>query len=528
MITLLSKRPLLPVVFVVILLFLVTVIWRVNAYAPNNDVVNIDATYHTLLTMKSLDQGDMREHLFLPLVSLSENGAEKYIQWGDTVPDDNGNYYYTSFPQLGFVVPLFLLKIFSAEISVINLMFVNFFFESVTIILLMILTYRIFRDTRSDSTVAAAIFTGLIAVIYMFSLEVFYSQGIIYWAQSLMQPILIGEILVIYMMVSVKKFKPYLAGILGMLVFAGILTEWTGYVSAAAIIAYLVYRAIKLNMLSYVIYSAIATGSALVGVLAYLVPFIINTQFSEFIAISARRFTARHTPENFSPTLEQLGLSYLESFGPFIIAIMVCVAMLYINKTSWAVFRTTARRYMYLLLLAALPLIENIIMRQHAYQYNFDRLKLFIPLAIIAVIIYTSAHSKMMRTAVACTLLLSVVVSAVQISLSSRLVAYLDFSKTASTIAEVKREYPNASFSFNGPVRGWLNLHVGTNIHENVTDYQKFRKDCTRKTCVWLVGTLRGTAQYNIYGAYVFNAETQDVKVIGEPRCNYCNNAPTI
>lgn len=70
---------------------------------------NSDATYHVLLTMKCYEETPVSVHKFVPLVSLGQE-RDKGISWGATVPDQYGNYYYTSFSAAGFAFPYLVLK----------------------------------------------------------------------------------------------------------------------------------------------------------------------------------------------------------------------------------------------------------------------------------------------------------------------------------------------------------------------------------------------------------------------------------
>ena len=72
---------------------------------------NSDATYHTLLTIEAYDQTPMSKHLYLPIVSLGKSD-DKWIPWGATIPDKEGNYYYTSFSPAGYYLPWLFMKIF--------------------------------------------------------------------------------------------------------------------------------------------------------------------------------------------------------------------------------------------------------------------------------------------------------------------------------------------------------------------------------------------------------------------------------
>lgn len=62
---------------------------------------NADATWHTLLTIEAYNQTSPIDHLFLPITSLGGE-SDKGIPWGATIPDNKGNYYYTSFSPAGY------------------------------------------------------------------------------------------------------------------------------------------------------------------------------------------------------------------------------------------------------------------------------------------------------------------------------------------------------------------------------------------------------------------------------------------
>ena len=81
----------------------------------NIDYRNSDATWHVLLTIECYNETPILDHLFLPIVSLGEND-DKYIPWGSTIPDNKGNYYYTSFSPAGYFFPWLFIKLFRLPI----------------------------------------------------------------------------------------------------------------------------------------------------------------------------------------------------------------------------------------------------------------------------------------------------------------------------------------------------------------------------------------------------------------------------
>ncbi|WP_157739699.1 hypothetical protein [Paenibacillus kribbensis] len=90
---------------------------RTSNLKPDSNINNIDASYHVLLTIDALNENSIKDHLFLPIVSLGSVG-NKYISWGAAVPNEKGNYFYTSFPQLGFIIPYLFFCLFGLTLHV--------------------------------------------------------------------------------------------------------------------------------------------------------------------------------------------------------------------------------------------------------------------------------------------------------------------------------------------------------------------------------------------------------------------------
>lgn len=99
----------------IITIFLVTAISITKYRSDEVDYLNADATWHTLLTIEAYNEMPVSEHMSLPIVSLGGD-ENKYISWGATIPDEEGNYYYTSFSPAGYFAPWLFMKVFRLEI----------------------------------------------------------------------------------------------------------------------------------------------------------------------------------------------------------------------------------------------------------------------------------------------------------------------------------------------------------------------------------------------------------------------------
>ena len=82
---------------------------RKNDFIENNGSQNLEASYHALLTVKSIDENPAINHLFLPTISLGGEENKK-IPWGATVQTKTGDYIYTSFNFPAFVAPYLWFK----------------------------------------------------------------------------------------------------------------------------------------------------------------------------------------------------------------------------------------------------------------------------------------------------------------------------------------------------------------------------------------------------------------------------------
>lgn len=151
-----------------------------------------DATWHTLLTMQAYDETPISQHKFLPIVSLG--GVDnKGISWGATIPDKEGNFYYTSFSPAGFVLPYLFIKVFRLPINEKSLYYFNTLLFAISAVLWAFFLKTIYKSEKWRRHI---ICIGVLT--YIFSPELFHGMGIVYWHQSIMQVMLIAQFLTYY------------------------------------------------------------------------------------------------------------------------------------------------------------------------------------------------------------------------------------------------------------------------------------------------------------------------------------------
>ena len=209
---------------VIIIILLMTIAVSVVKFREGEiDYYNSDATWHTLLTIRAYDETPISDHLFLPIVSLGDED-DKGISWGSTLPDNRGNYYYTSFSPAGYFFPWLFLKLVKLPVDEMGLYVFNTFLFVLSAILLVYLLNLIYKDEKYRYFLCLA--GGL---CYISAPEILHGMGIVYWHQSLMQVTLLLQTIMFYKYITddsrISRYLFYILAVVNPYI------EWTGYVA---------------------------------------------------------------------------------------------------------------------------------------------------------------------------------------------------------------------------------------------------------------------------------------------------------
>ena len=387
------RSPLFWGVFALILLLISSLSLRQQDFKMATGAQNLEATYHILLTVTALNESPAENHWYLPSVSLGSD-ADKHIPWGATVPTKTGDYIYTSFTPPGFLAPYFWFKAFDLEPAVKNLARFNFFLGGVSVVTLFFLLASLLKFNGYGPWVSVgAALVG--SVIGIFSREALLSHGVIYWSQSLYQTILIFSLYFLFRwLTSETKLsrRLYLAAII-VSTFVGALTEWTGYIFNGGLIFILwlnrldSVRGFKTEVHSKALAIYIFIATAIAGVLTVM-HFSLAVGFEPAIWAFLGRFLARNTSVG---SVDGLIQGYGLSYGLFIPTILSILTLSYFGNRQQA----TGTQATFLIFVAAcIPLLENIVMLQHATQFSFDRLKFIFPAALILAFSFARFETK--------------------------------------------------------------------------------------------------------------------------------------
>ncbi|MBJ7450696.1 MAG: hypothetical protein JHC71_01275 [Blastococcus sp.] len=426
---------------------------------------NLEASYHAILTAKALLANPLSRHWGLPTVTLGQDN-DKYVLWGATVATDSGDYIYTSFPPAGFWLPAIAGFLRGGDIGLAGLVAINGVLAATAGVLLYLLVVRAVR--RLDRPEWAARTAGLVAaVVYLTSTEALQSHGAVYWPHAMLQPLLLGLLLVLDHLLT----RPEGADRRGLLLGLGVLTaiacytEWTAYVFAfltgAAIL--LVPSLRRRIGAAGVVLVSVAVVTAAVLAAHYVAVLGADAAVEAWKA----RFLARSGGAT-DTTLLDLQYGYALSFGGALFAVLVLVAL--------AAFRPEhpGRRDAVggiIVLFALTAVLENLLLRQHAVEFTFDRLKLGIPLALVAGLAVGHLSRRLLVVAgVVVAVGAAVGVSAHRTDVDAYAGwPYVDDANRA-LVAQAKQaiDLDCATLGTNTQVRGYTNLVLGRAVTEFV------------------------------------------------------------
>jgi hypothetical protein len=472
---------------------------RLAMYDSRENVANLDATYHVLLTVRALQETPASTHRFLPLVTLGAS-PERGIPFGSTIPDANGLYYYASFPPAGFLAPYVFFAITHLPLTPFALMLFNLGVHLAATILLCVLVrdalvFLCVSEMRRNAAVL------LSAATYLFSTESLYGHGIIYWHHSLFQVAWIAQLVFLARLLRERETgvvsRRTTIGLLATS-FLGPSIEWTGYLCDATIAAALWWidrrslRRLALGVLA---------AAVLAGAL-FLVHIASVVGMTPVVDALRHRFTERSAAHG---SLVQLAIEYFHSFS--LLPLLALIALFSLFSLFVKGEERLPKAVVVLLVVATVPLIENLLLMQHATQYGYDRLKALIPICLVLGLALVRAQPMLRRgIAVAWVLLIGA-------NIAYRADRTRDISSVLANDGAVLRALdrvtkPCTIFAVPSYARAWVYLTVGHNVAERVPNADSLRALTIRHgACqgVLLTGDVLGNQIYDWRGAVVFD-----------------------
>ena len=495
------------IIFSVMVIFVLLI----SVLRYRNDEVNYldaDATWHVLLTIQAYEETPVSDHLFLPIVSLGEE-SDKYIPWGATVPDDKGNYYYTSFSPAGYFVAWLFIKILGLEICEKSLYIFNTFLLTISAVLWLSFIHRVYREKNYSW------FIAVIAVMtYVLSPEILHGMGIVYWSQSLMQVTLLAQIYTFYVMKETQSKKAKV--LFYVCAFLNPYIEWTGFVANVGFALCELIDGGRKEFKNAFIDACKLGIITITSFGAFCLHYLARIDSTVFFDALKNRFMARNVMT--AVELTQVFGGYFKSF------LYLWVLLLILLIWNIAVKKNIEVKHGLLMLAMAFPVIENVIMKEHALSYSYDRMKMafvfsFIICDLIVQIIEYYNGKKIIIYVLGLITFAMGILNFKDYMANEQYIWNTSYRAKNSLIAGyINSNYSDSVLAIeNGAVRGYVNLLFGRGVYEfrDVGNVMNMAQERNNRYAIMLqIESFESGGVYDFSGATIYDTFEGTVRTV--------------
>lgn len=311
-------------------------------------------------------------------------------------------------------------------------------------------------------------------------------MGMTYWHQSIMQVTLLLQIIAYFNFCNGKSKKWLI--IFYIMTLANPYIEWTGYI---ANIGFAITELMKnrQNIMKALQSITVIGGLTIGSFILFISHYLLRVDLQEFLQALKNRFMARNVTTN-SALVDVFG-GYLRSFLYLWLLILLLIVWNFIKNKQIQI------RHGLLIFILVFPVLENVIMKQHALQYTYDRMKLiyFVSFTICALCYNLLESSHNLK------LLSSVLIVITTLTCCMNLKSYLsdktycwnaDYKESNELMAaHVNKNYPNSVIASSKSVRGYLNLLFKQGIYESKSsdDIREIAKNKGKPYAIWINAT---------------------------------------
>lgn len=459
----------------VALVSLGSILTRTDAFDLKVWFPGLEATYHAAWTSGLLSTLPPELHGYLP-VTTADPALARTITWGATKLNADGLLVYTSFPPLGFLLPSLILDAIGSSHSPEALARLNALFGLLAALAFGVLGAAVSeRSLRAVDRVASfpqscAIFVSS-AIIYIFLPEILISHGPIYWPHSVSQIVLILGVLLALRYFERPTRRWDFVGLLACCILYPAL-EWTGYLFNAGVFLCLIGLALgnsvdrsfsgSLARSLFRLPALLIAAATMLVAGATFAHFSIGLSPESFMEASTDRFISR---SSLSGNINYLAyLSFMLLYG-YVLS-MGAFLMLGLYSAVFFVLKVRDKVLWLTIFVSTFPLVENMILIQHAWQFSFDRMKIAVPLIVVIAATIVLWRSWL---AVAAVVIVTIVANVgIYGALAQRDTGWVaDQELNQRLMGAVEHRMEDCSvLGADGKVRGYLNLLVGRDIHE--------------------------------------------------------------
>ena len=351
-------------------------------------------TAHTLVTLHIWFEEGIISNRFSPVYTYS-NPNDHYIKCPPSgIADNEGNYYYVSYPPFSFILPFLTFKLLGIYPTALSLQIFNLFFHFFCGLLIYGITSVLIERKFSQRLCIPALVSFC---VYTFSSSPLWYHSNVYFADILVQFffLLSTFVLVLILRVQERVKKPYWL-LLASSVFLMIYSEWLGvFFSSVAIIICFLLR--KKNGTAFKC-MLIITFSSACAIFLILVQYLSINGIEVFLDLAQNRLIERsghgesgrgtfYALDSHLHLLRSYAVNYFPHFA--IVFFLIIIRFIYKQETS-----LSKTHYHSITLALTIPpvILHHLVFFQFTIIHDIALLKSCVSISIIIGLLYHRAR----------------------------------------------------------------------------------------------------------------------------------------
>ena len=361
--------------FIIVFLYLTSVLIR-TPYIDRPLSVRYEwVTAHTLVTVGIWMEEGIIEHKFNPIYTFP-NPNDHHIKCPISgVSDDEGNYYYVSYPPFSFILPFFLFKLSGLAVSPLNLQIFNLFLHFFCSLLI----YLIVKQVLNNKTTNYPALVG--TAVYIFATPNLWYHTNVYFADILVQFFFLISILLYLKLGTKSKYRPpYILLLFSLSVFLMVYTEWLGFLLAITFFLHAFFISKKRRIALLIV--LITT----IGLATIVLQYSAIAGIEDYVNVLLDRYAERSGSTGSVSILDpaahlKLATIYMRNFFPLFILILFGITLIAIYRQK-NVFHLSKIEKSILLITTIPVILHHCLLFQFTIIHELSLVKSTIPLSL--------------------------------------------------------------------------------------------------------------------------------------------------
>lgn len=342
---------------------------------------------HVIMTNQIWHSEGIGAYKFNPVYTYPAETNRNMRSLGSGLPDDQGNYYYVSYPPFSFYLSYLFFTVLLLKPNIVGLFILNILIQGLIAVLLYMLICVLFERKITGMLYTPAL---LASSLYIFSAQTLWCHVYMYFADTLVLLFWVAYLLLSFLIFKRDRISSRGALTLFFITnFLLIYTEWLGLFVSATLFMYALYRSAREPI--YLRILLLIAGATLLALGLTLYQYAAIDGLEAFLDTSISKYADRNGINEhafyFVKLQMQRVLSYYGHLPRANLMLIAAFFALFLISKKKKNYLTAESGFLFALTLIPI-LLHHTIFLQFSSTHDFSTLKASIPFCLLLPILY--------------------------------------------------------------------------------------------------------------------------------------------